>query len=307
MYSIIFPGQGSQSIGMLADIAATFPVIRTTFAEASVVLQYDLWDLVQNGPAEKLNQTVYTQPALLTASFALWRVLQEKGILKRGPAVLAGHSLGEYSALVAAKALAFSDAVRLVAARGQYMQEAVPENQGALAVLVGLTTDAVTDICEEVAEGQILSPANFNSPEQMVVSGEADAVLRAIEKAKQAGAKMAKLLPVSVPSHCALMKSAAKRLEVLLATIQLKTPSIPVINNVDVLPYDSPDAIRSGLVRQLYSSVRWVDIIHACHQLGVGRFFECGPNKVLTGLGRRIIPDAEWLSATDLEKLKEWE
>lgn len=303
-YSIIFPGQGSQSIGMLAETAAHFPVIKTTFAEASAVLDYDLWDLIQQGPAEKLNRTEYTQPALLTASFALWRVLRELG-MPTMPVVLAGHSLGEYTALVAAEALAFADAVRLVEARGQYMQAAVPEGRGALAVIVGLNPASVANICQDVAGEEVVSPANFNSPEQIVVSGDADAVERVIETAKKAGAKMARQLPVSVPSHSALMKPAAAHLKTLLATIEFKTPRIPVINNADVAQYAGPESIRSGLVRQLYSSVRWVETIQACHKLGAVRFFECGPNKVLTGLGKRILPDAEWLPATDLMMLTE--
>lgn len=303
-YAVIFPGQGSQSVGMLSEVAADSAVIQTTFAEASTVLGYDLWALVQQGPAEKLDQTVYTQPALLTASVALWRLLKKQG-LTTVPVAFAGHSLGEYSALVASGALVFSDAVRLVAARGRYMQEAVPVGEGALGVIVGLDDSQIETLCRECAEHHVLSPANFNSPGQTVVAGHKDAVERAILGSKSAGAKLAKLLAVSVPSHCALMKPAAESFKTMLAGTVFKPPEVPVVNNVDACCYDTAESIRDGLVRQLYSPVQWVKTVLQCHQMGAVRFFECGPNKVLTGLGKRILPAVEWLSATDRVRLLE--
>ncbi len=284
--AFVFPGQGSQSVGMLADLAASYPQVEATFAEASEVLGYDLWKLVQEGPAEELNQTHITQPAMLSAGVAVWRVWQEKGGAQ--PAMMAGHSLGEYTALVCAGALAFKDAVALVAERGRLMQEAVPAGTGAMAAILGLEDEQVADVCAKAAEGQVLSPVNYNSPGQVVVAGQAEAVNRAVEVAKEAGAKRALLLPVSVPSHCALMQPAAEQLALKLADIEVNTPSIPVINNVDVTVADSPEAIRDALVRQLYSPVRWVETVRKMNADGADALVECGPGKVLAGLNKRI-------------------
>ncbi|MCC2667502.1 MAG: fabD, partial [Gammaproteobacteria bacterium] len=259
-FAIVFPGQGSQTVGMLADIAHEFPEIEATYAEASSVLGYDLWKLVQQGTAEILDQTVYTQPALLAGSYAIWRILMAHD--KNHPALLAGHSVGEYAALVCAQALRFSDAVRLVAARGKFMTEAMPVGQGALAAIVGLDDAAVQAICEKaILADEVLTPANFNSPGQVVIAGHKVAVERAMILAKAEGARLVKLLPVSVPSHCALMKPAAEKLKEIIATIPVQAPLIPVINNVDVEIYTDADRVRDGLVRQLFMPVRWVEII----------------------------------------------
>ncbi len=287
--AFVFPGQGSQSVGMLADLAAAYPQVEATFAEASEVLGYDLWKLVQEGPAEELNQTHITQPAMLSAGVAVWRVWNEKGGAQ--PAVMAGHSLGEYTALVCAGALAFKDAVALVAERGRLMQEAVPAGTGAMAAILGLEDQQVADVCAAAAEGQVLSPVNFNSPGQVVVAGHAEAVNRAVEGAKEAGAKRALLLPVSVPSHCALMQPAADKLAERLAGIEVKAPAIPVINNVDVAVTDDAAAIRDALVRQLHSPVRWVETVQKMAADGVDALIECGPGKVLAGLNKRIERD----------------
>jgi [acyl-carrier-protein] S-malonyltransferase len=301
--AIVFPGQGSQSVGMLADAAANFPEIAATFAEASEVLGYDLQNLVFAGPAEELNQTVHTQPALLAASYAVWRILSTRGALK--PAVLAGHSLGEYTALVCAKSLGFQDAIKLVAARGQFMQEAVVAGTGAMAAIIGLEDEVVAQICESARNhNEILSPANYNSVGQVVIAGDEAAVNRAIPMAKEKGAKMAVLIPVSVPSHCALMKPAAERLATLLATLPIQTPEIPVINNVDVSVYQDAASIRDGLVRQLFLPVRWVEIIQAFIKMHVTQIIECGPGKVLTGLNKRIDKTLQLQSICDLTSIE---
>src|SRR3990167_442750 len=300
--AFVFPGQGSQSVGMLSDIAKEFPDIQSAYTEASHVLDYDLWKLVQNGPKEELDKTVHTQPALLVGSYALWKIIQKKIPLK--PALLAGHSLGEYTALVCAEAISFQDAVRLVAARGQYMQAAVPVGEGALAAIIGLEDDAVRAICEKAAQSnEILSPANFNSPGQVVIAGNTPAVLRAIFLAKEAGARLAKLLPVSAPSHCALMKPAAEQLKKLLATLKIEKPVIPVLSNVDVMAYQNADAIRDGLTRQLFMPVRWVELMQVFAKSGIQSVVECGPGKVLTGLNKRIVEEMQLSSTADLASL----
>ncbi|NCH55470.1 ACP S-malonyltransferase [Cronobacter muytjensii] len=286
-FAFVFPGQGSQAVGMLSDMAANFPVIEATFREASAALGYDLWALVQQGPAEELNKTWQTQPALLTASFALWRVWQEQG--GKAPALMAGHSLGEYSALVCAGVIDFADAVRLVELRGKFMQEAVPEGTGAMAAIIGLDDDAIAKACEEAAEGQVVSPVNFNSPGQVVIAGHKEAVERAGAACKAAGAKRALPLPVSVPSHCALMKPAADKLASELEKITFNAPQIPVVNNVDVKCVTSPEAIRDALVRQLYSPVQWTKSVEFIAAQGVTQLYEVGPGKVLTGLTKRIV------------------
>ncbi|EEP92282.1 Malonyl CoA-acyl carrier protein transacylase [Yersinia kristensenii ATCC 33638] len=272
---------------MLADLAAQFPIVEETFSEASSVLGYDLWQLVQQGPAEELNKTWQTQPALLTASVAIWRVWQHQG--GKLPTMMAGHSLGEYSALVCAGVLEFKQAVRLVELRGKLMQEAVPEGTGAMYAIIGLDNESIAKACEESAQGQVVSPVNFNSPGQVVIAGNKDAVERAGAACKAAGAKRALPLPVSVPSHCALMKPAADKLAVALEEIEFQAPLFPVVNNVDVKTEVSPEAIRSALVRQLYNPVRWTESVEFMASEGVELLLEVGPGKVLTGLTKRIV------------------
>ncbi|MGF1705091.1 ACP S-malonyltransferase [Enterovibrio baiacu] len=285
-FAVVFPGQGSQTVGMLAELAEQFDVVKQTFAEASDVLGYDLWALVQNGPDTDLNQTHRTQPALLTASVAIWRVWQQEGGAQ--PTVMAGHSLGEYSALVCAGVIDFKEAVKLVELRGQLMQEAVPAGVGAMSAIIGLENDAIAKACEEAAEGQVVSPVNFNSPGQVVIAGNKEAVERANALCKEAGAKRALPLPVSVPSHCALMKPAADKLAVALENIAFSAPSIPVVNNADVATETDPAAIKSALVRQLYGPVRWTESVEKMAGEGVELLLEMGPGKVLTGLAKRI-------------------
>lgn len=296
-FAIAFPGQGSQSVGMLADMAAEYPVVKATFDEASQVLGYDLFQLVMEGPAEELNKTWRTQPALLTSSVALWRVWQELGGPQ--PAVMAGHSLGEYSALVCSGALAFTDAVKLVELRGLAMQEAVPEGVGAMSAIIGLENDVIAENCRQAAQGQVVSPVNFNSPGQVVIAGHKEAVERANALMKESGAKRALPLPVSVPSHCALMQPAADKLAVALAEIELQSPAIPVINNVDVVTEAEPAKIKSAMVRQLFSPVRWTETVEAMANDGVELAIEMGPGKVLSGLAKRIDKRVEGVAAND--------
>jgi [acyl-carrier-protein] S-malonyltransferase len=301
--AFVFPGQGSQSVGMLADTAAQFGLVRETFSEASAVLGYDLWKMVQEGPVEELDKTVHTQPALLAASYALWRIIRANSSIQ--PGLLAGHSLGEYTALVCANALDFKDGIRLVAARGMFMQEAVAPGLGAMAAIIGLDEAAVKNICHQAVQSadEVLSPANFNSIGQIVIAGHKSAVERAITIAKEQGAKLAVSIPVSVPSHCKLMEPAAQRLAELLAVTTFKTPEIPVINNVDVAIYRSADSIRDGLVRQLYLPVRWVESVQALLKEGVTQIVECGPGKVLTGLIKRIDKNLQLATTSDLTGL----
>lgn len=295
--AFIFPGQGSQSVGMLAELATIYPQVHDTFAQASVVLGYDLWDLTQTGPEVELNQTHKTQPAMLAAGVAVWHVWQANhGTM---PIMMAGHSLGEYTALVCAGALEFTDAVHLVAERGRYMQDAVPAGQGAMAAILGLEDAQVIQVCGDAACGEVVSAVNFNSPGQVVIAGTTAAVARAVELAKQAGAKRAMLLPVSVPSHCALMKPASEHLAALLDTIPLKLPKVPVLHNTDVQAYSDTQKIREALVRQLYSPVRWTETVRAIRSTGVKTLVECGPGKVLTGLNKRIERDMAILPVYD--------
>jgi [acyl-carrier-protein] S-malonyltransferase len=287
--ALVFPGQGSQSVGMLSDVAESHPLVIKTFSEASDVLNYDLWDLVCHGPAEKLNQTEFTQPALMAADVAMWRIYCD-GNSDR-PALLAGHSLGEFVALVAAGAMEYTDAVKLVADRGRFMQAAVPEGTGAMAAIIGLDDDKVAAVCEQVANGEVVSPANYNSKGQVVIAGQTAAVERAIEQAKAEGAKIAKLIPVSVPSHCALMQPAADQLAQSLTHIKINKPEIPVIQNVDAKVHDDPAEIRDNLVKQLVSPVRWVDTIRYMESQAITQITECGPGKVLQGLIKRISRD----------------
>jgi [acyl-carrier-protein] S-malonyltransferase len=284
--AFVFPGQGSQSTGMLDTLASEFAEVEATFRVASEVLGYDLWDIVQNGPAEKLNSTDITQPAMLAAGVAVWRVWQAKGGAQ--PTLLAGHSLGEYTALVCGDSLAFEDAIKLVAERGRLMQEAVPAGTGAMAAVLGLDDDTVRAVCAEAAASEVVEAVNFNSPGQVVVAGHKAAVERAVDLAKAKGAKRALLLPVSVPSHCALMQPAAEKLATLLEDVAIQAPQIPVINNVDVAMPTDAAAIRSALVRQLHNPVRWVETIQKMAAEGVDRLIECGPGKVLMGLNKRI-------------------
>ncbi len=301
-FAIVFPGQGSQAVGMLAELGEQFDVVRNTFAEASEALGYDLWALIQNGPVEDLNQTFRTQPALLASSVAVWRVWQEQG--QEQPAVLAGHSLGEYSALVCAGVIDFKQAIKLVELRGQLMQEAVPAGVGAMYAIIGLDDDVIAKACEDAAQGEVVSPVNFNSPGQVVIAGNKAAVERAGALCKEAGAKRALPLPVSVPSHCALMKPAADKLAVALQDIEFNTPVIPVINNVDVMAETDPAKIKDALVRQLYSPVRWTGGVQKMSEDGVDTLLEFGPGKVLTGLTKRIVKTLSAAAVNDVASLE---
>jgi [acyl-carrier-protein] S-malonyltransferase len=284
--AMVFPGQGSQSVGMLSALAEAFPQVGKTFAEASSVLGYDLWERVQNGPAEALNQTACTQPAMLAAGVATWRCWQAKTDVL--PARMAGHSLGEYTALVCAGAMDFADAVALVEKRGEFMQNAVPAGVGAMAAILGLEDAQVEAVCVEAAQDEIVSAVNYNSPGQVVIAGNAAAVERAMELAKTAGARRALPLPVSVPSHCSLMQPAAEQLAEQLAGIEIQAPAIPVIHNVDARSHDDPAGIREVLAAQLYRPVRWVECVRAMRAQGISTLVEAGPGKVLAGLTKRI-------------------
>ncbi|QIL89128.1 ACP S-malonyltransferase [Microbulbifer harenosus] len=284
--AFVFPGQGSQQIGMLAEAAESFPEINATFSEASAVLGYDLWDLVQNGTQEDINLTERTQPLLLTASVALYRVWLAQGGVK--PAMMAGHSLGEWSALVCAGVLAFEDAVRLVRERGRLMQEAVPAGEGAMAAVIGLDDPAVESACAEAAQGAVVAAVNYNSPGQVVIAGSAAAVERAIEACKAAGAKRALPLPVSAPFHTELMRPAAEKLAPQIEATTFLAPQVPVIHNVHATSEADPAAIKSLMVEQIYSPVRWTECVQAMTAAGIEQLVECGPGKVLAGLAKRI-------------------
>lgn len=284
--AIVFPGQGSQSVGMLAGLAAADKDVRTCFDAASEVLGYDLWALTQNGPESELARTEVTQPAMLTAGYATWVAWRNAG--GPLPQLLAGHSLGEYTALVAAGALAFADAVRLVAERGRLMQEAVPRGQGAMAAIMGLQAEALEAICAAAAGDECVSCANYNAPGQIVIAGSGAAVERAIEAARAAGAKRAVPLPVSAPFHCALMQPAADALRVQLRECTIAAPAIPVVHNIDAATRTDPDALRDALYEQAFGPVRWTDCIEAMAAAGITQVAELGPGKVLAGLTRRI-------------------
>ncbi len=300
--AFVFPGQGSQSIGMLDALADAYPIVKETFAEASAALGYDLWAIVASGPEDKLNQTEVTQPAMLAAGVAVWRVWRaENGPL---PVVMAGHSLGEFTALYAASAIDFKDAVKLVADRGRFMQEAVPIGQGGMAAILGLDDAQVQALCAQAAQGEVLSAVNFNSPGQVVIAGAAMAVARAVEQARGAGAKLAKLLPVSVPSHSALMHPAAERMRARLKQMKIEAPRIPVLHNAHLRTESDADAIRDALVRQVESPVRWVETIQAMAADGVDNLIECGPGRVLTGLNKRIDKQIQTLPVYDPETLR---
>ena len=301
-FAMVFPGQGSQTVGMLAELAGDYPIVQETFKQASEVLGYDLWQLVQEGPAEELNKTWQTQPALLTASVAVYRVWQQK-YPELKPEVMAGHSLGEYSALVCAGVLDFQDAVKLVELRGKLMQQAVPEGIGAMYAIIGLDNDAIINACKQAEQGEVVSAVNFNSPGQVVIAGAKAAVERAAALCKEAGAKRALPLAVSVPSHCALMKPAADQLSVSLESITLKEAGVSVLNNVDVKNEIEADAIRNALVRQLYSPVRWTETVEKMAQNGVEVLVEIGPGKVLNGLTKRIVDSLQAVSVNDVKSL----
>jgi len=283
--AFVFPGQGSQSVGMMQGWGERAEV-RATFAEASDALGQDLWALVTEGPADLLNQTVNTQPAMLAADVAVWRVWQAAG--GATPALLAGHSLGEYAALVAAGALGFADAIRLVRFRAEAMQAAVPEGVGAMAAILGLDDEAVRAVCSESAAGEVVEAVNLNSPGQVVIAGNKAAVERAMALAKEKGAKRALSLPVSVPSHSSLMRPAAEKLLAYLQGVAIVMPNIPVLHNTDVQSHTEPDAIRAALAKQLHTPVRWVETVQALKVAGIDRVIECGPGKVLAGLNKRI-------------------
>ena len=301
-FAMVFPGQGSQTVGMLAELAGDYPIVQETFKQASEVLGYDLWQLVQEGPAEELNKTWQTQPALLTASVAVYRVWQQK-YPELKPEVMAGHSLGEYSALVCAGVLDFQDAVKLVELRGKLMQQAVPEGTGAMYAIIGLDNDAIINACKQAEQGEVVSAVNFNSPGQVVIAGAKAAVESAAALCKEAGAKRALPLAVSVPSHCALMKPAADQLSVSLESITLKAPVVAVLNNVDVKAETDAVAIRNALVRQLYSPVRWTETVEKMAQNGVEVLVEVGPGKVLNGLTKRIVDSLQAVSVNDVKSL----
>ncbi len=295
-FAFVFPGQGSQSVGMMAAYGDAAPV-RDAFSEASAALGQDLWRMVSEGPAESLNLTVNTQPVMLAAGVAAYRLWQSRG--GAAPALMAGHSLGEYTALACAGALDFGDAVRLVRLRAEAMQAAVPEGVGAMAAVLGLDDGAVRAVCAEAAQGEVLEAVNFNSPGQVVIAGNRAAVERGCALAKAKGAKRALPLPVSVPSHCALMKPAADTLLAALAGIEVKAPAVPVLHNADVAAHADPDAIRDALARQLYSPVRWVETVQAMAAQGVQLVAECGPGKVLAGLNKRCAEGVAGLALAD--------
>ena len=300
-FAIVFPGQGSQSVGMM-NAYGDAAIVRTTFDEASSALGRDLWALVGEGPAEALNQTVNTQPLMLTAGVAVYRLWLEKG--GPAPTLMAGHSLGEYSALVAAGVLELKDAAPLVELRARAMQEAVPAGEGAVAAILGLDPEIIKAVCTEAAQGQVVQAVNFNAPEQTVIAGHAAAVQRAADACKTKGAKRAVMLPVSAPFHCSLMQPAAEKLQARLADVSLDVPRIPVINNVDVAVESDPQRIRDALVRQAAAPVRWVEIVQAMEARGVTQLLECGPGKVLSGVAKRCAPGVAGLAMADLAGLE---
>lgn len=303
IYSLafVFPGQGSQSVGMLNALGREYPEVKQNFEHASDILGRDLWSIVSDGPEDLLNQTDNTQPIMLVASLSIWRIWCRQSSVR--PAWMAGHSLGEYSALVCSESVTFEEAVRLVETRGKLMQEAVPAGVGAMAAILGLEDHQVVAVCSDVAQSEVVAAVNFNSPGQVVIAGNVAAVERAMHAAKEAGAKRAISLPVSVPSHCALMEPAAQRLKDWLQQIVIETPKSTLIHNVDVASHNSPEVIRNALVEQLYKPVRWVDTIRFMHDQGVTCFVECGPGKVLIGLNKRIVKGCEHISMFDPETL----
>lgn len=300
-FAFYFPGQGSQSLGMMQGLQA-LPVVKATFDEASDVLGQDLWAMQAGDDVAVINETVNTQPLMLAAGIATFRAYRELGGVL--PSVVAGHSLGEYSALVAADSMVFADAVALVRLRAQLMQEAVPQGQGAMAAILGLSDEDVIALCAQAAEGSVVEAVNFNSPGQVVIAGEAQAVGRAMVLAKEKGAKRALPLPVSVPSHCSLMKGAADQLAIAINEVNIQTPSIKVIHNADVLSHENPVDIQAALVKQLYSPVRWTETVNALVADGITHAAECGPGKVLAGLAKRINKEASCVPLLTVEQIE---
>jgi [acyl-carrier-protein] S-malonyltransferase len=300
--ALVFPGQGSQAVGMMQGFAES-KIVRDTFAEASSVLGQDLWHLVATGPSEELNATVNTQPVMLTAAYAMYRAWQEAG--GPTPGVVAGHSLGEYTALVASGVLAFADALPLVRFRAQAMQEAVPMGTGAMAAILGLDDDAVRTACAEAAQGEIVEAVNFNAPSQVVIAGHKAAVERAAEAAKARGAKRAVMLPVSAPFHSSLLKPAADRLQERMQSVTFRAPQIAIVNNVDVAMVNDPTQIKDALARQACNPVRWVETVRAFAAQGVTHVVECGPGKVLAGLTKRIEGSLQGYAITDPASLQQ--
>lgn len=292
--AFVFPGQGSQSVGMLSELAAEYPQLAETFSEASSVLGQDIWELVCNGPAEALGRTELTQPLMLTGGLALWRLWTT--LTEERPAVMAGHSLGEYTALVAAGSLEFGAALRVVAERGRLMQAAVPAGQGAMAAILGLDDEIVEAICREVAEQQVVVAANYNSPGQIVIAGDSAAVERAMRACQDAGARRTLKLPVSVPSHCVLMAPAAKQMRQVLSEVRIRPPEIPVVHNADLGIHRTAEEIRAALVAQLCAPVRWTDTIRELRARGASVLAECGPGRVLSALGKRIDRSLHWVA-----------
>lgn len=302
-YAITFPGQGSQSIGMLKELAATFPLVKQTFEEAADALSFDLWKLIQEGPESDLNRTDNTQPAMLTAGIAVARVW--KNHYNQHPVLLAGHSLGEYTALCFSGVFSFADAVKLVATRGKLMQAAVSEGEGAMAAILGLDDALVGEACKKAQQNEIVTPANFNGPGQVVIAGHKNAVERAISEAKQLGAKRGVLLPVSVPAHCALMKPAAEKLSFILDQINFVSPNVPVIHNVDVSTKTDPQDIRNALIAQLSVSVRWTETVQYLAKQNVELVLELGPGKVLAGINKRVDKNLNTLPVFDPQTLEQ--
>ena len=300
--AFVFPGQGSQKIGMLADLAAANPLVEETFKEASEVLGYDAWKLIQEGEQEDINLTERTQPILLTASVAIWRLWQQQGGPQ--PAAMAGHSLGEWSALVCAGVVSFSDAVEIVRARGAFMQQAVPVGVGAMAAIMGIDDEIVVDACTEAAGDQIVAAVNFNAPGQVVIAGDAAAVARAINICKKAGAKRAVELPVSAPFHTSLMRPAADNLAELVQQTTFSAPQIPVLHNVHAQPESDPEAIKTLMLEQIYQPVLWVDCVNGLSSRGAEILIECGPGRVLNGLSKRIDRDLTSLATDDVASLE---
>jgi [acyl-carrier-protein] S-malonyltransferase len=299
-FAIVFAGQGSQSVGMMAGLAQ-FPVVKATFDEASSVLGLDLWGMAADGPAELQNQTVNTQPLMLTAGVATYRAWVDAGGPQ--PAFFAGHSLGEYTALVAAGALAFAEALPLVRFRAQSMQDAVPEGTGGIAAILGLEVEQIREVCRDAAKDQVLEAVNLNSPGQIVIAGHREAVERGMLLARERGAKRALMLPMSVPSHCALMKPAADKLAARLATVAISAPNVPVLQNADVACFDDPARIRQALVEQLFRPVRWIETVQNLAGEGIETVVECVPGKVLTGLNKRIASELNCAAVTDSASL----
>src|SRR4051794_1464899 len=299
-FALAFPGQGSQSVSMMTPFES-LPAVRQTFDSASEALGFDLWALVRDGPAEELEKTVHTQPVMLAAGIALWRAWKALG--GPDPVVVAGHSLGEYTAMVAAGVLDFSEAVKFVRLRAQVMQEAVPAGQGAMAAILGLDDDVVRSVCEEASSAGVAEAANYNSPGQIVIAGDTAGVNRAMELAKAQGAKRCVLLAMSVPSHCSLMRPAAERLRESLQSLQVRAPSIAFLNDVDAALETTPERIRDAMTRQLYNPVRWIDIVRAMAALGATQVIECGPGGVLTAVNRRAFPEMKAAGLKDAQSL----